>query len=166
MLLTLLTHTQELEKSSNTGLLVMDSLCGLTGNNMPQVRRVIWQRKAPDTLLLEQLQQHRSVLVYPATAGAEGSETEGPGHFIIIDATWQQAQKMLHQSPYLFHLPRLSLAAEKSTYRLRRNQRGQGLCTSEAAAHVLRLNGQLRLAQWLDLALAKLQGGPKICAPQ
>lgn len=158
MLITLLTHAREIDKSSNTGGLVLENLGGLTGTDMPRVRRVIWQRRRADALLLHHLRQYRSALVYPAAGVAAARPVGAPDHYIIIDATWQQAQKMLHQSPYLFHLPRLSLPAVNSTYRLRRNQRRQGLCTSETAARLLRQRGHSHLAQRLDGALAELQG--------
>ncbi|HEY7884023.1 MAG TPA: tRNA-uridine aminocarboxypropyltransferase [Cellvibrionaceae bacterium] len=158
MLVSLLTHCREMQKSTNTGQLVLDSLCGLTGNDMPQVRRVIWQRQRADALLLKHIQQYRSALVYPA-AEQESDKAAHLQHYIIIDATWQQAQKMLNQSPYLFHLPRVSLAAEKSAYQLRRNQRSQGLCTSETVAQLMRIHGQTELAQRLNSALDQLQEG-------
>lgn len=135
----------------------MENLGGLIGTNMPQARRVIWQRRRADTLLLQQLRRYRSALVYPTASDTTTAPPAIPEHCIIIDATWQQAQKILNQSPYLFHLPRLSLPEGHSIYRLRRNQRQQGLCTSETAARILQLRGHRALALRLDNALSALQ---------
>ena len=55
--------------------------------------------------------------------------------FVLLDATWAEARKMFRKSPYLNHLPVLSLQSEQlSNYRLRRSTRGDHLCTSEVAA--------------------------------
>ena len=53
----------------------------------------------------------------------------------VIDGTWQEAQKMLRQSPWLKAMPKVKIQALKgqaldSKFELRRNQ--QGLCTMEA----------------------------------
>jgi len=56
---------------------------------------------------------------------------------LLIDATWQESQKMMRQSPWLMQLPKLSLQASESHYLLRRNQSESGLCTLESLAHAL-----------------------------
>ena len=56
---------------------------------------------------------------------------------LLIDATWQESQKMIRQSPWLMQLPKLSLQASESQYLLRRNQSESGLCTLESLAHAL-----------------------------
>jgi DTW domain-containing protein YfiP len=53
----------------------------------------------------------------------------------VIDGTWQEAQKMLRQSPWLKALPKVHIQSTEgevlnSYFKLRRNQ--QGLCTLEA----------------------------------
>ncbi len=56
---------------------------------------------------------------------------------VILDATWQEADKMYRQSPYLQSLARVELQTEQdSAFRLRRNQRHGGLCTLECIAAV------------------------------
>ena len=56
---------------------------------------------------------------------------------LLIDATWQESQKMMRQSPWLMQLPKFSLQTIESQYRLRRNQSESGLCTFESLAHAL-----------------------------
>ncbi|MDB6143672.1 MAG: hypothetical protein JWP80_2716 [Pseudomonas sp.] len=60
--------------------------------------------------------------------------------FILLDATWSEARKMFRKSPYLDHLPVLSLEPEQiSRYRLRRSRRDDHFCTAEVAALCLEL---------------------------
>jgi DTW domain-containing protein YfiP len=71
--------------------------------------------------------------------------------FVLLDATWQEARKMFRKSPYIDHLPVLSLAPEQvSRYVLRRSQRGDHFCTAEVAAMCLELAGELHVAHTLD----------------
>jgi len=77
--------------------------------------------------------------------------------FVLLDGTWSEARKMFRKSPYLDHLPVLSLHPEEvvSNYRLRRSFRESHFCTSEVAALCLALAGEnhaaLTLAAWLDV---------------
>lgn len=132
----LLTHAREVEKLSNTGRLLLNAL--------PQARLHLWQRKEPLQALFE---GYRAVLLFPGGCGESVGYThaqeavlgqgddEEPIMWVLLDSTWQQAQKMVRQSPALQALPRLSMTADGSRYHLRRNQ--QGLSTLEAAAAVL-----------------------------
>lgn len=74
--------------------------------------------------------------------------------FILLDATWPEARKMFRKSPYLNHLPVLSLAPEQvSRYRLRRAQRDDHFCTSEVAALCLQLAGEPHVGETLQAYL-------------
>ena len=74
--------------------------------------------------------------------------------FVLLDATWPEARKMFRKSPYLDHLPVLSLQPEQlSRYRLRRSRRDNHLCTSEVAALCLDLAGEPLAAQTLEAYL-------------
>ena len=74
--------------------------------------------------------------------------------FILLDATWSEARKMFHKSPYMNHLPVLSLQPEQlSRYRLRRSKREDHLCTSEVAALCLALAGEVHAADTLEAYL-------------
>lgn len=62
---------------------------------------------------------------------------------------------MFRKSPYLNHLPVLSLQPEQlSRYRLRRSKRDDHLCTSEVAALCLELAGEPHASEVLDAYLA------------
>jgi DTW domain-containing protein YfiP len=88
----------------------------------------------------------------PAVA-AEGHPAKRP-LFVLLDATWAEAGKMFRKSPYLNHLPVLSLHPEQfSTYRLRRSTRSDHFCTSEVGALCLALAGEPHAAEVLDAYL-------------
>ncbi|MDX3774170.1 DTW domain-containing protein [Chromatiaceae bacterium AAb-1] len=101
----LLTHSREFQKNTNTGKLVAQ--CPLI-----TARQILWQRKAPDPQLLQQLQQGNAALVYPATEQQPSLPPRHFSHLILLDATWQEAAKMLRQSPYLQQAPRVSLTPQ------------------------------------------------------
>jgi DTW domain-containing protein YfiP len=74
--------------------------------------------------------------------------------FVLLDATWAEARKMFRKSPYLNHLPVLSMQPEQlSNYRLRRSKRDDHLCTSEVAALCLELAGESHAADTLNAYL-------------
>ena len=74
--------------------------------------------------------------------------------FILLDGTWSEARKMFSRSPYLNHMPVLSLEpAEASQYRLRRSRCGDHFCTSEVAAQCLHLAGDEAAGRALDAYL-------------
>jgi len=141
----LLTHQRELERKTNTGALVTE----LMGENC-QV--FIWDRVAPDSVLLEKINQESVALVYPSENGVSlATDEQGFDSFIIIDATWQEAQKMYNHSPYLHGLPKVNLSVdEPSVYTLRRNQKEAGLCTAECAAELLKSSGNLKQATIIE----------------
>jgi DTW domain-containing protein len=74
--------------------------------------------------------------------------------FVLLDATWPEARKMFRKSPYLDHLPVLSLQPDQlSRYRLRRSRRDDHFCTSEVAALCMDLAGEPHAAQMLEAYL-------------
>ena len=74
--------------------------------------------------------------------------------FILLDGTWPEARRMFRKSPYLNHLPMLSLQpAQLSRYSLRRTRRTDHLCTSEIAALCLELAGEPHAAETLTAYL-------------
>ena len=61
---------------------------------------------------------------------------------------------MFRKSPYLDHLPVLSLQSDqRSSYKLRRAQHDQHFCTSEVAALCMALSGETLVAQTLGAYL-------------
>lgn len=74
--------------------------------------------------------------------------------FILLDATWSEARKMFRKSPYLEHLPVLSLQPEQlSRYKLRRSKRDDHFCTAEVAALCLELADDQAASEVLDAYL-------------
>jgi DTW domain-containing protein len=74
--------------------------------------------------------------------------------FILLDATWSEARKMFRRSPYLDHLPVLSLQPDQlSQYKLRRSRRDDHFCTSEVASLCLNLAGEHLAEQTLEAYL-------------
>ncbi|MDL0446423.1 tRNA-uridine aminocarboxypropyltransferase [Vibrio alginolyticus] len=138
----LLMHPNELKRDTNTGQLLEQ--CQLN------IERVIWDRKQPPAELLSLLADpsRYPVLLFPCEESITLEEvvlqsqqqTKTP-LFIILDATWQEARKMINKSLWLEGIPTMGLSASAdSQYQLRRNQQQGNLCTFEVAAHLL---GQL-----------------------
>ncbi|WP_318510484.1 tRNA-uridine aminocarboxypropyltransferase [Photobacterium leiognathi] len=133
----LLTHPRELNKDTNTGKLMLNSL--------PHCRVDVWQRTEPPAQLIEQLRDPRyhAYLVFPSDdehpSVSLASTSKGAiPLFIILDATWQEAKKMVRKSPWLSALPRLALTPQQaSNYALRRNQQDGNLCTCEVGISLL-----------------------------
>ena len=138
----LLMHPNELKRDTNTGQLLEQ--CQLN------IERVIWDRKQPPAELLSLLADpsRYPVLLFPCEESItlehvvlqSQQQTKTP-LFIILDATWQEARKMINKSRWLEGIPTMGLSASAdSQYQLRRNQQQGNLCTFEVAAHLL---GQL-----------------------
>ena len=147
MNIVLLTHCRELNKKSNTGSLVARVLADAC-------RLIVWGRVSPDLQLLDSIEHESVALLYPSDEAELLSEAMHFDSCIIIDGTWQEAQKIYNKSPYLQTLPRLKIAAaKKSIYSLRRNQKESGLCTAECAAEVLKVSGHLQQANEIEQQL-------------
>ncbi|MCS0048870.1 tRNA-uridine aminocarboxypropyltransferase [Vibrio antiquarius] len=138
----LLMHPNELTRDTNTGQLLEQ--CQLN------IEQVTWDRKQPPVELLARLADPSlyPVLLFPSeesvtlehVALQSQQQTKTP-LFIILDATWQEARKMINKSRWLESIPTMALSTSAdSQYQLRRNQQQGNLCTFEVAAHLL---GQL-----------------------
>jgi DTW domain-containing protein YfiP len=149
-------------KPSNTGWLIADVVADTAAFG--------WARTEVDPALLAMLAdtQWQPYLVFPGEfVAAERVVTEllplQPSSvaskskrplFVLLDATWPEARKMFRKSPYLEHLPVLSLQPEQlSRYRLRRSKREDHFCTSEVAALCMELAGESHAAQTLEAYL-------------
>lgn len=150
----LLTHERELLRATNTG--------ALAASLVPEmVERVVWQRNAPSSILLEAIRGEKTVLLYPledeATEASPITEFE---NIILLDATWQEARKIFNRSPYLQNLPRAQLQPQlTSQYQLRRNQLDGGLCTAECVVEILKLKNCGDSAERLETAFALFNSG-------
>ncbi len=141
MKFTLLTHSREFEKRSNTGRVAVDVL----GSAAEQVR---WDRVHPPVRLVEEIEAGGVALIYPGAVDERGDDLTGIRQIILIDGTWQEARKIHQRSPYLHKLRRVSLkTAEKSVYSLRKNQKEYGLCTAECVIEILRRTGDISQAE-------------------
>lgn len=142
-------------KPSNTGWLIADVV--------PDTTAFGWSRTQVDPALLALLADPRwaPCVVFPGEyAAPERVVTEVPvvpgkrPLFVLLDGTWSEARKMFCKSPYLNHLPVLSLQPEQiSRYRLRRSTRDEHLCTSEVAALCLALAGEPQAGEVLETYL-------------
>ena len=145
-------------KPSNTGWLIADVVADTFAFG--------WARTevAPALLALLADPQWQPYVVFPGEfvdparvvtqlQPAAATNTQRP-LFILLDATWPEARKMFRKSPYLNHLPVLSLQPDQlSRYRLRRSTRDDHFCTSEVAALCLELAGEAPAAQTLEARL-------------
>ncbi len=142
-------------KPSNTGWLIADVVADTTAFG--------WARTEVDPALLALLAdpQWQPYVVFPgefvASERVVTNVPPTPGKrplFVLLDATWPEARKMFRKSPYLDHLPVLSLQPESiSRYRLRRSRRDDHFCTSEVAALCMDLAGEHLAAQTLETYL-------------
>ncbi len=144
-------------KPSNTGWLVADVVADTFAFG--------WARTVVDPALLALLAdpQWHPVVVFPGEfVTADRVVKELPPNdtlakrplFVLLDATWPEARKMFRKSPYLDHLPVLSLQADQvSRYQLRRSRRNDHFCTSEVASLCLELAGEALAAQTLEAYL-------------
>ncbi|MDD5028760.1 MAG: DTW domain-containing protein [Rhodoferax sp.] len=144
-------------KPSNTGWLIADVVADTFAYS--------WARTSVDPRLLTLLAdpQWQPYVVFPGefvtpdrVVTALLPAAVNAGHpakrplFVLLDATWAEAGKMFRKSPYLNHLPVLSLHPEQiSTYRLRRSTHTNHFCTSEVGALCLALASEVRAAEVL-----------------
>ncbi|SHF71641.1 conserved hypothetical protein [Modicisalibacter ilicicola DSM 19980] len=153
----LLTHPLEHNKPTNTGRLI--------GDVLDTTEVFTWYRTAPDTALLENLDDPRFApfLIFPDDQPDYAERVVGPEAvgdakcegripvFIILDGTWRQARRIFRKSPYLERLPVLPLYTERRTrYHLRKPASASHLCTAEVAAELLRQTGDKTAAAVLD----------------
>jgi DTW domain-containing protein len=107
--------------------------------------------------VVTQLQPAAHIDMLPKTQATAQPTAQSGGKrplFVLLDATWPEARKMFRKSPYLDHLPVLSLQPDQlSRYLLRRSRRDDHFCTSEVAALCMHLAGDLQAAQTLEAYL-------------
>ena len=161
MKFTLLTHSKEFPKRSNTGRVVLDVL----GSAAEQLR---WDRMNPPPGLLEEIEAGGVALVYPGTVDGNDGDLTGISHFILIDGTWHEARKIHQRSPYLQKVRRVCLTPTgKSRYSLRKNQKEACLCTAECVIEILRSTGNDEAAERLEerfLSFIRQSGAKQVIA--
>lgn len=137
----LLTHQRELKKKTNTAPLI--------ANVMGDACKVyIWHRLKPDAQLLKKIATESVALVYPSEESELIYTDVTFDSYIILDGTWQEAQKIYNHSPYLKGLKQVRIESKvASIYTLRRNQKKSGLCTAECAIEILKANNECQQAK-------------------
>jgi len=140
----LLTHERELHRGTNTGFLAIEE-----SNEI--VERIVWERVNPNKELSRLIDNNEALLLYSKGESSPAIIKEYE-NIIIIDSTWQEAQKIFNHSSYLKNAPKFTLKTPNdSSYKLRANQPKGGLCTIECIIEVLKLKGKNKMA--LELAL-------------
>ena len=156
--LILVTHPDEPRKPSNTGRLLEAALS--------QCDLWLWQRVEFESQWQQFLstQSRTPVLLFPDDELVDGTRADDPhmasaqvNHstsavldktpapdidscvYILLDATWQQAKKILRKAPSLQACQRLSLSSLKqSRYSLRKNQQPGSFSSVESGVSLLR----------------------------
>ncbi len=175
----LLTHEREMRRATNTGAIAIENAHNI-------VERILWERLSPNKELIQLIETNQAALLYStrelsATEPTAKQHAESPElsptvskvvsnviakvkieeyeNIIIIDSTWQEAQKIFNQSAYLKAASQFTLnATNSSSYKLRANQPKGGLCTIECIIEVLRLKGQDKIAAELLLKFEQFNG--------
>ncbi len=139
----LLTHERELNRPTNTGSIALTHASEL-------VKRIVWERTSPNSILLNLIRGNNAALVYTRT-DAPSACIDDVENFIIPDGTWQESRKIVNKSPWLHQVPRITLHnTSESSFKLRRNQVQGGLCTVECIVELLKIKGMPDLADLLE----------------
>ena len=137
-------------KPSNTGRLIADIL--------PETTAFQWSRTAPPQALLDLVKNpdYQPMVVFPASYATDTREviftpsSGKPPLFIMLDGTWPEARKMFRKSPWLDHLPVISVDLSRlSAYHLREIHAEGQYCTAEVAIALLDLAGDNAAAERL-----------------
>jgi DTW domain-containing protein YfiP len=130
----LLQHPNEFRKYDSTAKLVRASIANCT-----LMRGVVFCEK----MLQDFFSAYEPLLLFP---GAQAADCEtfplsNKSIIIVIDGTWDEAQKIVHRNPLLHSIPRISFQRQLiSNYRIRRPPKSGYLSTVESVGHLLTLN--------------------------
>ncbi|MCB2384137.1 DTW domain-containing protein [Shewanella sp. SR1] len=183
MQIILLTHERELSRKTNTGQLALaafpeevksivwsrtapdNDLVAMLASQQAKLLfpasdtepAVPIDQNALDTDLAESTLSNAQMLLAPAQSTLI-AEQRMPSQVVILDATWQEARKMLRQSAYLKMAARVSLPPlmPESAFILRRNQQEGGLCTAECIIALWRQCGRAEQATLLASLFTEL----------
>lgn len=131
--ITICSHAKEWQRNDNTGQWAL-----LTS---PDIQRLKWHRKPElinTSIELNDLNKAEGqYLLFPSDDAKDIKDLQSDiKRLWVIDGTWQEAQKMLNQSPWMKALAKVKIQGPseskplQSQFKLRRNQRG--LSTLEA----------------------------------
>ena len=129
----LVIHHRELSRSSNTGLLALQSLV----NSELRIRGDSREALDLSDLLSP---RYRTLLFYPSADALELDRElvcrdSRPIQLIVPDGTWRQARKIHSRQPELKNIPRVKIsAANRGTFQLRAQSRPERMATLQAIA--------------------------------
>ena len=132
--LLLLQHPNEWRKYYSTAKLVKDSIL-----NAELWRGVTF---SPEKLRAATT-TYDTYLLYPGIEAVDCEDValSSSSRIIVIDGTWDEAQKIVYRNPVLHSVRRISFTKPiLSTYRIRKPPKGGYLSTVESIAHLLTLN--------------------------
>jgi DTW domain-containing protein len=147
----LVIHHRELSRSSNTGLLAVQSLVNSEVRIRGEGRETLElnDRLSPD---------YRTLLFYPSPDALELDreliyQDSRPIQLIVPDGTWRQARKIHSRHPELKHIPRVKISAPNhGTFQMRAQSRPERMATLQAIACALRIiEGDLVAARLMKL---------------
>ena len=166
----LLMYDDEVLKPSNSGRLIADLI--------PDTHAFLWSRteQAPALQALLEDPAYQPVVVFPGNYAEPPRQvltrvpiptTDKRPLFILLDGTWREAKKMFRKSPYLNHLPVLSIQLDGQSHddrhRVRTAHTEGQLATAEVAARLLAGMGEqynaTLLDLWFDLFSHRIQQG-------
>jgi len=152
----LVIHHRELSRSSNTGLLALQSLV----NSEVRIRGESREALDLGDLLSS---RYRTLLFYPSADALEltrelACQDSRPIQLIVPDGTWRQARKIHSRHPELKDVPRVKISTpNRGTFQLRSQSRPERMATLQAIASALRIiEGDLVAARLMKLYHARV----------
>lgn len=130
----LLQHPNEWRKYYSTAKLVKQMV-----TNSSLLRGVTFEEER----LRNAIGSYAPYLLYPGAASVDCEQVELTDRnlIIVLDGTWDEAQKIVYRNSLLHDIPRISFRrALTSTYRIRKPPKGGYLSTVESVGHLLTLN--------------------------
>lgn len=137
--MTLIIHTREMKRTTNTGRLALKMLT----NSAMVVRGA---SKEPVNLGGLVLEGYQNLLFFPTEDAVELSfeliqSFQKPIHFLIPDGNWRQASKVSLRHLELKDVPRVMISKENlSSHHLRKESSPEGMATLQAIAEAYRFS--------------------------
>jgi DTW domain-containing protein YfiP len=175
----LLTHKNELDRSkTNTGQLVTSEYLN---NHEFESSIICWSGRDDNVIIEQRIKSFSNLPILLWTQGTknitavnDNSNLEHENVYIVIDGTWQEAERIYRKGPELLrNLPKLFITpSSPSRYKLRRNfgyvnkyssdnEVKSLLCTAEICATILQREGLIHSSQRILDALDNLQSHNK-----
>ncbi|ARN75278.1 tRNA-uridine aminocarboxypropyltransferase [Oceanicoccus sagamiensis] len=104
--------------------------------SLKQCQTLIAKKPGDVELLMTNIQP---LLVYPGDNSTAVNDID-PGTIqplLFLDGSWRKTRRMLHESPWLAALPRISMVLPASRYKIRKEPHPTAVSTVEAIAGVL-----------------------------